>query len=323
VKLVQHQLTNEVFALKCMKKEDIITFRQQKNVLTEKQLLFLCSNFNFVSALYSTYNQPNHLYMLMEYVQGGELLTHLYDRTDTIPRGVHGGFDLNCIQFYCGNLIEIFLYFESKNIIYRDLKPENILLDSSGFLKIVDFGFAKQLPYTDHNGEIQYKTYTLCGTQNYLAPELILSKGYDRSVDYWALGCLLYEFLVCSPPFDEEFVVHTYQAITSYKHGSLPFPEETPKSLIDLINDLLVADPVQRLGYRGNGVRQLQEQPFVADLNWEGIKTRSISPPYIPQIENSLDTSNFFDFDNAEDGDEIVEKNDLPYEGRQDYFDAF
>jgi serine/threonine protein kinase len=321
VKLVQHRVSGEVYALKCLKKEDILRYHQQQNILNEKRILFLCSDSHFISQLYATYNRPNAIYMLMEYIQGGELLTHLYDRDDTIPHGPLGGFTLPCIQFYAANLIEIFLFFESKNILYRDLKPENILLDRQGWLKIVDFGFAKQLQAPGAGS----KTFTLCGTQNYLAPEMILSVGYDRAVDYWALGCLLYELLLALPPFDAEFIVETYQLITAYKHATLPFPEDVDPTFISLINSLLIPDPSCRLGNLANGVKDISDHLFFQEIEWNAISGRSCVPPYVPQLESEVDTSNFFDFDQQEDGGGGPTEVDdaLPYEGRQDYFDDF
>jgi serine/threonine protein kinase len=343
VKLVQHRVTQEVYALKCMKKEDIVQYHQQKNILNEKNILFLCSDSPFISQLYATYNRPNAIYMLMEYIQGGELLTHLYDRDDTIPHGDHGGFTLPCIQFYAANLVEIFLFFERKNILYRDLKPENILLDRHGWLKIVDFGFAKQLqhrgPAAESDGSMENgettgqngtgsgggKTYTLCGTQNYLSPEMILSIGYDRAVDYWALGCLLYELLLAIPPFEAEFIVETYQKITAYKPGTLPFPDGVDPTFMSLINSLLIPDPSCRLGNLSNGVKDIRDHLFFQGIDWNAIAVRSCVPPYVPQIESAVDTSNFFDFDQQEDGGGGPTEVDdaLPYEGRQDYFDGF
>ena len=170
VKLVQHQLSDNVFALKIMRKDDIVSFRQHKNVISEKNLLLACSSCAFIINLISTFNHPNKLYMLMEYVQGGELLTHMYDRQDTVPRSPLGGFDLNVVRFYGANIIIAFDFLASKGIVYRDLKPENLLIDKDGYIKVVDFGFAKVLPYTDSSGKIIDKTYTLCGTPDYLAP---------------------------------------------------------------------------------------------------------------------------------------------------------
>lgn len=169
VKLVKHKLSTHVYAMKAMRKDDIVSFRQHKNVISEKNLLLECQQCSFIIKLIATYNHSNRLYMLMEYVQGGELLTHLYDRDDTVPKSPLGGFDVNIVQFYGANVVEAFRFMASKGIIYRDLKPENLLIDRDGYIKVVDFGFAKSLPYVE-NGQIVTKTYTICGTPDYLAP---------------------------------------------------------------------------------------------------------------------------------------------------------
>jgi cGMP-dependent protein kinase 1 len=337
VNLVQHTLTHRVFALKCLKKEDIVQFHQQKNIHTEKEILLLCAPSPAVSTLYATFNRPHAIYMLMEYIQGGELLTHLYDRDDTIPHGPHGGFTLTCLQFYLSNLLEAFLFFESHELLYRDLKPENVLLDRGGWIKIVDFGFAKCLGSSTGGGA---KTYTVCGTQNYMAPEMILSVGYDRAVDYWALGCLAYELYLATPPFDAEFIVETYQLITSYQINSLPFPEEldeeggaeevatvahphpSHKAFVSLVHSLLDPDPSRRLGNRSEGVREIQRHPFFVGVDWSAVASRSTVPPYIPRIGDELDTSNFFDFDHEEGGEGGGDE-EVPYEGPQDCFVDF
>jgi serine/threonine protein kinase len=169
VKLVQHKISNSVYALKAMRKDDIVSFRQHKNVISEKNLLVECKECSFIINLVATYNHPNRLCMLMEYVPGGELLTHLYDRDDTVPKSSTGGFNLDIVKFYGANVIEAFRFMGSKGIIYRDLKPENLLIDHDGYIKVVDFGFAKSLPYVE-NGQVVDKTYTICGTPDYVAP---------------------------------------------------------------------------------------------------------------------------------------------------------
>ena len=169
VKLVQHTPSGKVFALKVMRKDDIVAFRQHKNVMSEKNLLLACAACPFTIDLVATHNRPNLLYMVMEYVPGGELLTHMYDRDDTVPRSALGGFHLDVVRFYGATLVAVFEFFLTQGIVYRDVKPENLLIDSQGYMKVADFGFAKVLPYVE-GGCVVDKTYTLCGTPDYLAP---------------------------------------------------------------------------------------------------------------------------------------------------------
>jgi protein kinase X len=145
------------------------------------------------------------IYFLLEYIPGGELFTVL--RND-------GSFPVDQSKFYACQIIAIFDYLHAKNIIYRDLKPENILIGQNGYLKLADFGFAKRLN--------EGKTFTLCGTPEYLAPEIILNKGHGKPVDWWTLGILTYEMLVGMDPFNDEDPMMVYQKIIK---GKIKFPK--------------------------------------------------------------------------------------------------
>lgn len=347
VKLVTHRVTNNVYALKCLQKYDIISYHQTNNILTEKQLLKECSDCEYISKLYTTYNHPNTVFILLEFIQGGEFLTHLYDRCDTIPRNQYEGFEYNCLEFYIANLVDILLYFESKQIVYRDLKPENILLHSNGYIKLIDFGFTKKLPYSK-DGILQYKTFTLCGTPSYLAPEILTNVGYSLSIDYWALGCLIYEFLLKSLLFDDEYVVNIYNKILAFDLKHLDIPMDVPNQYHNLISSLLITDISNRLGIKGEGVKEMERHEFFNNFNWEEMRSRQMIAPYIPIIQSKIDTSNFYNYDEAEgreDGDNDsnnVESNtddviegigkiskigindeEIEYDGRQDYFNDF
>ena len=195
VKLVQSNTSKLVYALKCMQKQQIKQAHQERNIMNEKCILIECKH-PLILELYQTYMNKNEIFMLMEMVQGGELWTYIYEKTNLIRRGSTGGFSEGASMFYAGCVVSALHYIHNKGVAYRDLKPENLLLDSSGYCKVIDFGFAKQVPFTK-NGQVCVKTYTICGTPDYLSPELIQSTGHDKSVDYWAFGCLVY---VCTPP---------------------------------------------------------------------------------------------------------------------------
>lgn len=200
MELVQiHADSNRSFALKQMKKSQIVETRQQQHIMSEKEIMgdvslifppqiknklikfcfFLQANSDFIVKLFKTFKDRKYLYMLMESCLGGELWTILRDK---------GHFDDATTRFYTACVVEAFDYLHSRNIIYRDLKPENLLLDIQGYVKLVDFGFAKKL----QNGR---KTWTFCGTPEYVAPEVILNRGHDISADYWSLGVLMFELL--------------------------------------------------------------------------------------------------------------------------------
>jgi cGMP-dependent protein kinase len=162
VKLVQHK-SGEIFALKCINKVEVVNLHQEKNIIAEKNLLLACADCPFILRLYQTFNRPNQIFMLTEYIQGGEMWSYIYEKHGAVPASSLGGFDPNAVKFYIANVVLAFCHMHSQGIAYRDLKPENLLLDSKGYVKIVDFGFAKKLPYK-RNGQFHDKTYTLCGT---------------------------------------------------------------------------------------------------------------------------------------------------------------
>jgi len=222
VKMVQHVSSGNVYALKYMNKAEIVANHQDKNVASEKNLLYECSQCVFVLKLMQTYNTPNQIMMLMEFIQGGELWSYIYEKKKCVPRNSFGGFEISAVKFYAANVILAFQHMHGKGIAYRDLKPENILIDQLGYVKIIDFGFAKKLP-TMKNGVRQDKTFTLCGTPEYLAPEIVMSKGYDKSVDYWALGCLIYELLLGRTPFQADFTNKVYIYIQSPNLQTTPY----------------------------------------------------------------------------------------------------
>ena len=183
VKLVEHTVTGRTMALKGMMKTQIIKSHQEKNVVAEKDILLECTH-PFIIKLYRTFQNENSIYMLLELVQGGELWTLLYQNQSAIPRTKLGGYSTNPSQFYSACVISCFQHVHALGVAYRDLKPENLLLGANGYLKMVDFGFAKKIPY--YKGRVlQSKSFTLCGTPEYLSPELVLSQGHNQGVDWW------------------------------------------------------------------------------------------------------------------------------------------
>ena len=218
-------------------------------------------------------------------------------------------------QFYSGCVISAFAYIHSMGVAYRDLKPENLLMDAAGYIKVIDFGFAKHIPF-DKNGKSQAKSFTLCGTPEYLSPELVLSKGHDKSVDYWALGCLIYELLVGHTPFQHDNQQEIFKRIIQSQRF-LHFPKQVDSGAQDLITKLLAVNPAYRLGNLSGATKDIMDHAWFkkAKFNWDGLNARSLKPPYVPQIKDPLDTSNFDPYPE----DAYVP----PYTGRQDIFDGF
>ena len=178
-------------------------------------------------------------------------------------------------------------YLHSKDIIYRDLKPENLIFDNKGFLKLTDFGFAKA---------IDDKTYTICGTPNYMAPEILLNEGHNKCVDFWSLGVIIYEMLAGIDPFNDEDPMKIYQKIT---HSVVKFPSKFDKSAKSLVKKLLVRDISKRLGNLKNGVNDIKSHRFFKDFEFTLIN--KFKPNYVPKVSGNGDFSNFPIYDDSDE----------------------
>uniref|UniRef100_A0A8C7YGN7 cGMP-dependent protein kinase n=1 Tax=Oryzias sinensis TaxID=183150 RepID=A0A8C7YGN7_9TELE len=269
---------NKTFAMKILKKRHIVDTRQQEHIRSEK-LIMQEAHSDFIVRLYRTFKDSKYLYMLMEACLGGELWTILRDR---------GSFEDSTTRFYTACVVEAFAYLHSKGIIYRDLKPENLILDHRGYAKLVDFGFAKKIGFGK-------KTWTFCGTPEYVAPEIILNKGHDISADYWSLGILMFELLTGSPPFSGPDPMKTYNIILR-GIDMIEFPKKITKNAGNLIKKLCRDNPCERLGNLKNGVKDIQKHKWFEGFNWEGLKKGTLTPPIIPSVSSPVDTSNFDSF---------------------------
>ncbi|CEG46903.1 agc protein kinase [Plasmopara halstedii] len=276
VRLVRHAASNRAYALKCLIKSHIVMNNLKEHVLNEK-LVMLSLDHPFILKLYSTFKDQTHIYFLIELALGGELFTYLR-RTDHFKESV--------ARFYIASVVLVFQHMHSKSIIYRDLKPENILLDNQGYMKLADFGLAKVV--TD-------RTWTLCGTPDYLAPEIILNKGHDKAVDYWALGILIFELMTGSAPFCARDPMQTYTLIIQ---GNVKFPTFTSRTCVDLVQKLLCQNPARRLGNMKHGMDDIINHRWFSKFDWDGLASKSMKPPIIPQVLDDFDTSNFEDFRN-------------------------
>ncbi|XP_036385406.1 cGMP-dependent protein kinase 1-like [Megalops cyprinoides] len=263
------------FAMKVLKKRHILDTSQQDHILSERRIMMEAHS-PFTVRLYRTFRDSKYLYMLLEACLGGELWTLLRDR---------GSFDDSTTRFYAGCVVEALAFLHVRGIIYRDLKPENIILDHRGYAKLVDFGFAKKVG-------LGKKTWTFCGTPEYVAPEIILNKGHDVSADYWSLGILIYELLSGSPPFSGSDPMKTYNIILR-GIDMVEFPKKITKSAATLVKRLCRDNPSERLGNQKNGVKDIQKHKWFEGFNWEGIRKGTLTPPFMPSVDGPLDTSNF------------------------------
>lgn len=272
VLLVRHRSTGTYYALKKLRKVDLIRLKQVEHTANERRLLEAARNHPFLVQMLGTCQDDGYLYVLMEYVGGGELFS-LLRKVKTLPSFV--------AQFYAAQVLLAFEHLHAQDIIYRDLKPENILISPDGNVKIVDFGFAKVVPDC---------TWTVCGTPDYLAPEIIQNRGHGRAVDYYALGVLIYEMLAGFPPFYHENHQKLYDNILN---APLRFPSSFDAQAKDLITQLLERNPAKRLGVQAGGIDEIKAHPWFKDVNWEQLRAGTIRPPYRPKIVSPGDCSNF------------------------------
>jgi len=277
VSLQMHKTDKSVYALKAMSKGYICKLKMQSCVINEKAILMMTDSF-FIIKLYACYNSTQSLYFLLEPCLGGELFA-TYNR-----QGLHGKADCAC--FYVGSVIEAFIHLHERHVIYRDLKPENCLLTQEGYCKLADMGLAKF---------VIGQTYTTCGTPDYFAPEILLGTGHNTGLDWWTLGVFIYELLDGVPPFDSPDVLMTYQKIKSGTAAIRFNPKKMPTVAINLIKELLKTDSSQRLPCRPQGFKLLKDHPWFRDngLNWEGLNSQKIKPPYEPGFDEKEKLKNF------------------------------
>lgn len=292
VLLVRHRPTNQAFALKCMQKANIVETHQQKNVLYEKGIIQECDH-SFILKLFETYSDANQLYMLFELVQGGELWSLLYEKSFQVARGPAGAFDVSVARFYASNVAESLRYLQKMEVAYRDLKPENLVIDSQGYLKMVDFGFAKHVPYY-RSGMLMERSFTLCGTPEYLAPELVLNKGHGKAVDHWALGCLLYELIAGRTPFQHNDQNKIFEKIIQGR-AQIKFHPKFDPDAKDLVLKLLEPNPALRIGSLAGGMQDVLNHPFFtnAKFDWAALAKKTMKAPFVPQLKDAFDAANF------------------------------
>jgi protein-serine/threonine kinase len=175
-------------------------------------------------------------------------------------------------------------FLHKNNMVYRDLKPENILLDTKGHIKLTDFGLSKILETEDD------KAYTICGTPQYLAPEVILKKGYDKAVDWWSLGCVMYEMLTGKLPFPIKKGLKLSRRIYQQE---VDYPKKIDNNAKDLMQKLLILDPNERLGSGPEGGEKIKNHPFFKGINWKNVQDRKIKPPFIPKLKKETDLKYF------------------------------
>ena len=264
------------FALKRLKKQHVVETAQQRHVFNEKSVMMEMSSCPFTVALYTTFRDSRYLYLVEESCLGGEVWAILRDE-DT--------FDARATRFVLACVLEALDYMHSHGIVFRDLKPENLLMDSRGYIKVVDFGFAKKIG-------LGQKTWTFCGTPDYVAPEVILGKGHDFSVDYWSLGILAFELLTGSPPFFHKDPLTIYGRILK-GIGSVKFPRTFPQNAKQLVRRLCQFSPKERLGTSRLGADDVRTHRWFYNFDWDALSRQAMVAPLQPVVHGPTDLGNF------------------------------
>lgn len=284
VVLVEKKGTNEHYAMKILKKKLIEEKKQVEHSKTEK-LILANASCPFIVKLYCSFQDKKNLYLVMEYLSGGELFFHLSQQ---------GVFSELRTRFYLAEIILGLEYLHNNNIVYRDLKPENIVLDSNGHIRLTDFGLSKAyLP-------INEKTHTVCGTPEYLAPEIIKGAEYNKAVDFWSLGAVMYYMLSGAPPHYSKNKAQIFKNV-------LTKPVEPILSATNAANELMLCllkvDPNERL----TNIQELKAHEWFNEINWEEAYEMKLQPPFKPKVKTSVDTSNFDKLFTNEKTDDTVE----------------
>eukprot|EP00930_Biecheleria_cincta_P004934 TRINITY_DN105866_c0_g1_i1.p1 TRINITY_DN105866_c0_g1~~TRINITY_DN105866_c0_g1_i1.p1 ORF type:complete len:1029 (+),score=206.69 TRINITY_DN105866_c0_g1_i1:50-3136(+) len=254
---------NEEYALKCLVKEQIRKEDMAQSVSNERTILALMDS-PFVCKLHGTWQDLTYIYFLCEPVLGGELFD-VYTDNDFFG-------ELNHSRFYISCVILGLMHIHSKRVVYRDLKLENCLLGSDGYVKLADMGIAKV---------VVGKTYTVCGTADYLAPETLKQTGHNRGADWWACGVLLFIMCAGQSPFDAPEVNQIYKGIMK-GFSKVSMPDNFPSDLVDVIKSLCRKLPEERVPMQKGGVENLQEMPYFSSIDWEKLQERQLKPPFLP-----------------------------------------
>ncbi|CAD0042744.1 unnamed protein product [Aureobasidium pullulans] len=252
VHLVQSKHNQRFYAVKVLKKQQVVKMKQVEHTNDERRMLQKVKH-PFLITLWGTFQDSKNLYMVMDFIEGGELFS-LLRKSQRFPNPV--------AKFYAAEVTLALDYLHSMDIIYRDLKPENLLLDRHGHLKITDFGFAKEVPDI---------TWTLCGTPDYLAPEVVSSKGYNKSVD---CPLKIYENIL---------------------RGRVKYPPYVHPDAQDLLSKLITHDLTKRLGNLHGGSKDVMQHPWFAEVTWERLAKKDIDAPYVPPVKGGQGDASLFD----------------------------
>uniref|UniRef100_A0A8B9EVI0 Serine/threonine-protein kinase N3 n=1 Tax=Anser cygnoides TaxID=8845 RepID=A0A8B9EVI0_ANSCY len=276
VLLAQYKATGKLYAIKALKKKDIIRRDEIDSLNCEKRIFEVVnsSDHPFLVNMFACFQTPHHACFVMEYTPGGDLMMRIHE--DVFPE--------HMARFYTACVVLGLQFLHEKKIVYRDLKLDNLLLDAEGFVKIADFGLCKEgIGFGD-------RTNTFCGTPEFLAPEVLTDISYTRAVDWWGLGVLIYEMLVGESPFpgdDEE------EVFDSIVNDEVRYPRFLSSEALSIIRKLLRKCPERRLGAGERDAEEIKIQAFFKEIDWDALYARTLKPPFVPTLRDPTDISNF------------------------------
>ncbi|NXP03044.1 PKN2 kinase, partial [Thinocorus orbignyianus] len=276
VLLAQYKATGKLYAIKALKKKDIIRRDEIDSLHCEKRIFEVVnsSDHPFLVNMFACFQTPHHACFVMEYTPGGDLMMRIHEDV----------FSEHTARFYTACVVLGLQFLHEKKIVYRDLKLDNLLLDAEGFVKIADFGLCKEgIGFGD-------RTNTFCGTPEFLAPEVLTDISYTRAVDWWGLGVLIYEMLVGESPFpgdDEE------EVFDSIVNDEVRYPRFLSSEALSIIRKLLRKCPERRLGAGEKDAEEIKIQAFFKEIDWDALFARTLKPPFVPTLRDPTDISNF------------------------------
>ncbi|CAK4031951.1 Serine threonine- kinase SCH9 [Lecanosticta acicola] len=275
---VRKKDTKRIYAMKVLSKKVIVQKKEIQHTIGERNILVRTATTEspFIVGLKFSFQTAADLYLVTDYMSGGELFWHLQKE---------GRFVEERAKFYIAELILALRHLHQHDIVYRDLKPENILLDANGHIALCDFGLSKA------NLSKNDTTNTFCGTTEYLAPEVLLDEqGYTKMVDFWSLGVLVFEMCCGWSPFYAEDTQQMYKNIA---FGKVRFPRDALSAEgRSFVKGLLNRNPSHRLGAKADA-EELMAHPFFSDVDWNALSEKKVAPPFKPKLKGELDTSNF------------------------------
>ena len=302
VYLVKNINTDKIYAMKVLDKQFVIQKKQISHTKTERIALEKLKH-PFIVKLRYAFQDIKNLYFITEFLQGGELFFHLRKNS---------GYKEKAVKFYMSQVLLALEFMHNNNYIYRDLKPENIMIDREGNIKLTDFGLSKIMKPNE-------TTYTLCGTAEYLAPEILFGQGYDKTCDWFSFGVVIFELFCGYHPFrsKNKKIDPTIYLRKTY------IPDKVGKDAKDLIEKLFVNNPKKRLGY--NSADEVKNHPFFKDIDFKKVLNKEYKPPFVPKLDSETDLKYFEQIDGGmeeekKENEEILvekddEKDDLHFEG--------